>query len=78
MGSGILLKCPFPKMWDVLGALLSSTYTVEWFWQSSELNQTSETTEEKGGWLGGQMLSLPLTFAVSLRNDMELGLCSFL
>lgn len=46
-------------------------YTVAWFWQGMELNQSSAPREEKEGRLGGQMLSLPLTFAGSLRNDTE-------
>ena len=59
-------------------ALCSAARSGEWFQRSLELIQCSEPTEEKGGQLGGQMLSLPLTSAESLRNDMEPGLCSFL
>lgn len=68
----------FQRCSNALGALPSTVCPVGRFWQGMGLNQSSEPGEEKGGRLGGQMLSLPLTFAGSLTNDREPRLCFFL
>ena len=58
----------FQRCCNALGALPSS---IEWFWQGMGLNQSSQPREERRGRLGSSMLSLPLTFAGSLSNDVE-------
>lgn len=67
----------FQRCSNALGALPSTVYPVGRFWQGMGRNQSSEPGEEKGGGLGSQMLSLPLTFAGSLTNDREARLCFF-